>query len=70
MMMVLCPLLEPIAGFQLSYTMVKKYVKVFMDMVCSVLNIVTPNPTFNVVQGENHIIKITIGVHTKCYDGW
>ncbi len=57
MMMVLCPLLEPIVRFQLSCTMVAKSVKVFMDMLCGVLNVVPPNPTFNVVQGENHIIE-------------
>jgi hypothetical protein len=51
------PLLEPIVGFQLSCTMVVKYVKVFMDMVCGVLSIEPPNLTFNVVQGKNHIIE-------------
>ncbi len=44
--------------------MVPKFVESFMDMVCGVLNIVPPNPTYNVVQGENHIIE------NDCYDGW
>jgi hypothetical protein len=45
-MMVLCPLLKPIVRFQLSCTMVAKSVKVFMDMVCAILSVIPPNPTF------------------------
>ncbi len=47
MTMVLCPLLEPIVGFLFSHILMGKYVKVHVDMVFSVLNIVPLNPTFN-----------------------
>jgi hypothetical protein len=47
MTMVLCPLLEPIVGFLFSHILMGKYVKVHVDMVFSVLNIVPLNPTLN-----------------------
>jgi hypothetical protein len=65
-MMVIFPLLEPIVEFMFSYTMVKKFLKILMDMMCGVLNIVPQNPTINVMvckrtpnvsAYENHIIK-------------
>jgi hypothetical protein len=40
MTMVLCPLLEPIVGFLFSHILMGIFVKVRMDMVSSVLNIV------------------------------
>jgi hypothetical protein len=47
--MVLCPFLGPIVGFLFSHILMGKYVKVLVDMVSSVLNIVPLNPTFNVM---------------------
>ncbi len=49
MTMVLCPLFEPIVGFLFSHILVGKFVKVLVDMVFGVLNIVSPNPTLNAV---------------------
>jgi hypothetical protein len=39
MTMVLCPLLEPIVGFLFSHILVRKFVKVLVDMVSGVLSI-------------------------------
>jgi hypothetical protein len=47
MTMVLCPLLELIVGLLFSHILMGKSVKVFVDMVSSVLNIVPLNPTLN-----------------------
>jgi len=47
--MVLCSFLGPIVGFLFSHILMGKYVKVLVDMVSSVLNIVPLNPTFNVM---------------------
>jgi len=47
--MVLCPFLGPIVGFLFSHILMGKYVKVLVDMVSSVLNIVPLNPTLNVM---------------------
>jgi hypothetical protein len=49
MTMVLCPLLEPIVGFLFSHILMGKFVKVLVDMVSSVLNIVPLNPTLHVM---------------------
>jgi hypothetical protein len=45
--MVLCPLLELIVGLLFSHVLMGKSMKVFVDMVFSVLSIVPLNPTFN-----------------------
>ncbi len=47
MTMVLCPLLELIVGLLFSHILMGKSVKVFVDMVSSVLSVVPLNPTLN-----------------------
>jgi hypothetical protein len=53
MTIVLCQLLEPIVGFLFSHMLVGKFVKVLVDMVSGVLNIVPPNPTLNAMLYKN-----------------
>jgi hypothetical protein len=78
-MMVIFPLLEPIVGFMFSHTMVKKFLKILIDIVCGVLNIVPQNPTLNAMvckrtatmsASENHIIKKKNCVPIPYHDGW
>lgn len=79
LVVVLCPLLEPIVWFYSSPTMVAKSIKVLVDMVFGILNVVPLDPIFNVMfykKDINHECKLKIislkitSVFVPCYDGW
>ncbi len=64
LVVVLCPLLEPIVWFQSSPTMVAKSIKVLVDMVCGILNVVPLDPTFNAMFYKR---TLTMNVSWKSY---
>jgi len=61
MTMVLCPLLEPIVGFLFSHILMGKFVKVLVDVVSSVLNIVLLNPTLNAMLYKKTLAMRVVG---------
>jgi len=78
-MMLICPLLEPILGFQFSCILVEKFVKLLVNMVGGVLNVELPNPVHSMqCFAKEHLeckvkiisLKTSIGVLIPCYDGW
>jgi len=77
-MMVIYPLLKPIVGFQFSCTLVEKFVKLIVNMVCGVLNVELPNLVHSMqCFAKEHLeckvkiisLKTSIGVLIPCYDG-